>query len=234
MQGLLVQAGGQGLVIPLAHIDFIDYKHQEKYTHLYYLASLLSFSLAPASPVTSLPPLILLAGSHRRVAVQVDEIVGEIELIMKPLAEHLQRPGIIGTTVDGSGNVLLIVDLSLLIRYATAQQNTHIQPGMPTPAAADQSSFTRTQQPATILVADDSVYMRQSLRQTFERAGYRVVEARDGIEALEYLTSDQALDVLMLDIEMPNLNAYDLLNILHSPPGFADCKTILLPSRSSE
>jgi chemosensory pili system protein ChpA (sensor histidine kinase/response regulator) len=130
--------------------------------------------------------------------------------------------------------VLLIVDLSVLIRYTTAQQNTPIQPGVPTPAAADQSSFTRAQQPATILVADDSVYMRQSLRQTFERAGYHVVEARDGIEALEYLTSDQALDVLMLDIEMPNLNGYDLLNILHSQPGFADCKTILLTSRSSE
>jgi len=234
IQGLLVQTGGQGLVIPLAHIDFIDYKHQEKYTHLYHLASLLSFPHAPVNPVTSLSPLILLAGSHRRVAVQVDEIIGEIELIMKPLAEHLQRPGILGTAVDGSGNVLLIVDLSVLIRYTTAQQNTHIQPGVPTPAAADQSSFTRAQQPATILVADDSVYMRQSLRQTFERAGYHVVEARDGIEALEYLTSDQALDVLMLDIEMPNLNGYDLLNILHSQPGFADCKTILLTSRSSE
>src|SRR5258708_37629208 len=98
MQGLLVQAGGQGLVIPLAHIDFIDYKHQEKYTHLYYLASLLSFSLAPASPVTSLPPLILLAGSHRRGAGPIYEILCGVEMVMKHLAAHPPRPGIICKT----------------------------------------------------------------------------------------------------------------------------------------
>ncbi|MGH2509807.1 MAG: response regulator, partial [Ktedonobacteraceae bacterium] len=88
--------------------------------------------------------------------------------------------------------------------------------------------------PTTILVADDSVYIRQSLRSTFERAGYHVIEAHDGIEALEYLTSEHMPAILMLDIEMPNLNGYDLLNILHTQPGIADCKTILLTSRSSE
>ncbi|HET8843827.1 MAG TPA: response regulator, partial [Ktedonobacteraceae bacterium] len=86
----------------------------------------------------------------------------------------------------------------------------------------------------TVLVADDSVYMRQSLRQTFEHAGYQVIEARDGIEALDHLTSDHTPDVMMLDIEMPNLNGYDLLNILHSQVGLSDCKIILLTSRASE
>jgi chemosensory pili system protein ChpA (sensor histidine kinase/response regulator) len=84
-----------------------------------------------------------------------------------------------------------------------------------------------------LLVADDSVYIRHSLRQTFERVGYEVIEARDGIEALECLSSDHPPSVMLLDIEMPNLNGYDLLNILHSQPGFVDCKTILLTSRSS-
>ena len=227
IQGLLVQAGGQGLVLPLPHIDSIDYKRQETQAQVYHLASLLGFPLSPGTPANAPAPVILLAGSHRRIAVQVDEIVGEIELIIKPLAEHLQRPGLAGTAIDGSGNVLLIVDLPLLVRYATAQPQHRVRSG-----ALSQEG--ETQQPATILVADDSVYIRQSLRQTFERAGYQVIEARDGIEALEFLSSDQPPAVLLLDIEMPNLNGYDLLNIMHSQPGFTECKTILLTSRSSE
>lgn len=230
IQGLLVQAGGQELVLPLPHIDMIDYKRQETQAQVYHLASLLGFPLSPATPASTPAPVILLAGSHRRIAVQVDEIVGEIELIIKPLPEHLQRPGLAGTAVDGSGNVLLIVDLPLLIRYATSQPHSRARAtGADAPAQEGE-----TRQPATILVADDSVYIRQSLRQTFERAGYQVIEARDGIEALELLSSDQPPALLLLDIEMPNLNGYDLLNIMHSQPGFTECKAILLTSRSSD
>jgi chemosensory pili system protein ChpA (sensor histidine kinase/response regulator) len=232
IQGLLVQAAGQGLVIPLSYIDSIDYKHQDPPAQVYWLSKLLGFSSPSTSPTVTLPPLILLAGSHKRVALQVDEIVGEVELIMKPLTEHLKRPGIVGTAVDGAGNVLLIVDLPALIQHNISQQRNQALSAASAGLSPVQPAATR--QPATLLVADDSVYMRQSLRQTFERAGYHVIEARDGVEALEYLSSDQSPEVLLLDIEMPNLNGYDLLNILHSQPGIADCKTILLTSRSSE
>lgn len=229
IQGLLVQAEGQGLVLPLPHIHSIDYKRQDTYAHIHNLASLLGFPPGSGNSNATSPPIILLAGSHRRIGLQVDEIVGEIELVMKPLAAHLQRPGVVGTAVDGSGNVLLILDLHALIQSEVAQRRNHPQRVVP---LANKSSEAR--QSVTVLVADDSVYMRQSLRQTFEHAGYQVIEARDGIEALDHLTSDHTPDVMMLDIEMPNLNGYDLLNILHSQVGLSDCKIILLTSRASE
>ena len=229
IQGLLVQISGQGLILPLSHIELIDYKRQETQAQLYHLSTLLNFSSTTSSLTTTLPPPIILAGSQKRVAIQVDEIVSEVELIMRPLDKHLQRPGIVGTAVDGTGNVLLIVDLPALVRYTIARQPLS---SFNTPTTSALSSEARP--PARLLVADDSVYIRQSLRQTFERAGYEVVEARDGIEALECLSSDQPPAVMLLDIEMPNLNGYDLLNILHSQPGFVDCKTILLTSRSSD
>ena len=231
IQGLLVQACSQGVVLPLPQIHSIDYKRLEPYAQIHHLAALLGFKPPSGSLSSALSPVILLAGSHRRVGLQVDEIVGEVELVMKPLAAHLQRPGVIGTAVDGTGNVLLILDLHTLIRYDLAQKRNH--PQRP-PNYTEPPTQPDDLQPVTILVADDSVYMRQSLRLTFEHVGYRVIEARDGIEALEYLTADQTPDVLLLDIEMPNLNGYDLLNILHSQPALADCKTILLTSRSSE
>ena len=235
IQGLMVMAGGQGLVLPLAHVHSIDYKRQEAYTQLYNVGTLLDFPSTSHGSVSSLPPAILLAGSYRRVAIQVDEIVGEVELVMKPLPAHLQRPGITGCAVDGTGNVLLILDLPMLIQHDAMQRRANPQRTPPTiPQGQTQDQSAQTRPPATILVADDSIYIRQSLRSTFERAGYHVVEARDGVEALEYLTSEQMPAVLMLDIEMPNLNGYDLLNILHTQPGIAECKTILLTSRSSE
>lgn len=225
VQGLLVQIGNQGLILPLSHIELIDYKRQETQAQLYHLAALLSFPPTASNTTGTLPPPILLAGSQRRVAIQVDEIMGEVELIMRPLDSHLQRPGIVGTAVDGNGNVLLIVDLPTLVRYTIAKK--------PLPAFNSAAQAEGKQQPTRLLVADDSVYIRHSLRQTFERVGYEVIEARDGIEALEYLSSDNPPSVMLLDIEMPNLNGYDLLNILHAQPGFVDCKTILLTSRSS-
>lgn len=236
IQGWMVMAGGQGLVLPLTHVQPIDYNRQESYTHLYNVRELLDFPLTPTNSNNTLPPCIMLAGSHKhnRMALQVDEIIGEVELVMKPLPAHLQRPGITGCAVDGSGNVLLILDAPALIQYDLAQRRIH--PVRETsPALAAQTSTPQITSPTTILVADDSVYIRQSLRSTFERAGYHVVEARDGIEVLEYLSSEEHIPaVLMLDIEMPNLNGYDLLNILQTQPGIGNCKTIMLTSRASE
>jgi chemosensory pili system protein ChpA (sensor histidine kinase/response regulator) len=231
IQGLLVQASGQNLVLSLAHVHSIDYKRQQPYAQIYNLVSLLGF---PASgvPTATFAPVILLANSSRRIGIQVDEIIGEIEVAMKPLPAHLQRPGVIGAAIDGSGNVLLILDLPALVQHGVAQRRTNTLPASVVPLLPLEPVPAKAQ--VTVLVADDSVYIRQSLRQTFERIGYRVIEAHDGMEALEFLTSDQTPDVLMLDIEMPNLNGYDLLNILHSQPGLSECKAILLTSRSSE
>ncbi len=232
IHGLLVYAGGQGLVLPLQHIHAIDYNHQAAYAQLYNLATLLGFPSIPQTHPGSSLPVIVLASPQQRVAIQVDEIVGETELVLKPLAEHLLRPGVVGAAIDGASNVLLVLNLPTLIQGSATQNYNY---ALPLPETYDSSKpATEDRSPETILVADDSVYIRQSLRQTFERAGYKVIEARDGIEALEYLSSEQRPNVLLLDIEMPNLNGYDLLNILRSRPDITDYKIIMLTSRSSE
>jgi chemosensory pili system protein ChpA (sensor histidine kinase/response regulator) len=85
----------------------------------------------------------------------------------------------------------------------------------------------------TVLIADDSLSIRQSVSQILSHAGYSVLEAHDGMEALEKLLEEPP-DVLLLDIEMPNLNGYDLLNILHGRSEFAQLKIVMLTSRSSQ
>ncbi len=225
VRGLLVEAGdnGQRVVVPFSQLRRIDYKMDEKHNPLYTLNALLGLLERPA-PLESTRPVLILEGDG--AAVQVDKVLGEVEVMLKPLATHLQRPGIMGTATDGLGHVLLLVDLLELLM--------HTGPVKHTPGPEElQREGSPSQKRWTVLIADDSVYIRQSVLQVLTHAGYDVLEARDGLEALERLLSS-SINVLLLDIEMPNLNGYELLNIIRANPRFARLKVIMLTSRSSE
>src|SRR5581483_2530639 len=174
---------------------------------VYQLHELLDFPPDGASHTHVQPVLIAPRGISRKlIGVLVDEIVGEVELVVKPLTPYLQRPGISGAAVDGDGHVLLMVDLPelisqhLLLLRTRGSRNTHPQV---------EETEQQTRQPR-ILVADDSVYFRHSLLQMLQHANYSVTEAHDGLEALEQL-AENTPDVFLLDVEMPNLNGYDVL-----------------------
>ncbi len=229
VQGLLVRAGDARVVVPFSQVQRIDYGQEKEYEHFYVLSDLLNFPSEQSTLETARPVLILQFNG----AVQVDEIVGNVELVMKPLAAHLQRPGIAGTAIDGMGNVLLILDVPELIKRWETQQSD-----LPTVSlevqGAKKSSTPHIHQ--KILVADDSVSIRWSLRQMLGHAGYTVMEARDGMEALEQLLENPP-NLLLLDIEMPNLNGYDLLSIIRTlppSPQLAKLKIVMLTSRSSQ
>jgi chemotaxis protein histidine kinase CheA/CheY-like chemotaxis protein len=225
VHGLLVGVGGNGqrVVVPFSQLRHIEYKMDEKHNPLYTLNALLGFPERP-TPLESTRSVLILEGDG--AAVQVDEILGEVEVMLKPLATHLQRPGILGSAVDGLDYVLLLVDLPALLMRA--------DPAKQTPGLEElQREGNPSQKRWTVLIADDSVYIRQSVLQVLTYAGYDVLEAHDGVEALERLLSG-SIDVLLLDIEMPNLNGYELLNIIRVNPQFAQLKVIMLTSRSSE
>jgi CheY-like chemotaxis protein len=220
VRGLLIRVGIQRVVIPFTHVQRIDYKKPIQYDPLYRLNLLLGFS---PEKITVEPVQTVLILQHNNVALQVDEVLGEIEVLVKPLAPHLQRPGITGTATGEGDTVLLVLDLpQLLMRSEPAQ-------AVPTRPATQSNRRTSR----TILVADDSVYIRQSVSQILNHAGYKVIEAHDGIEALEQLLTHR-IDALLLDIEMPRLNGYDLLNIIRINPVFSNLKVVMLTSRSSE
>jgi len=225
VRGLLVEAGdnGQRVVVPFSQLRRIDYKMDEKHNPLYTLNALLGLLERP-NALESTRPVLILEGDG--AAVQVDKVLGEVEVMLKPLATHLQRPGIMGTATDGLGHVLLLVDLPELLMHTGPVKHT------PWPEEL-QREGSSSQKRWTVLIADDSVYIRQSVLQALTHAGYDVLEARDGLEALERLLSN-SIDVLLLDIEMPNLNGYELLNIIRANPQFARLRVIMLTSRSSE
>jgi chemotaxis protein histidine kinase CheA/CheY-like chemotaxis protein len=226
---LLVRGGSHRVVVPFAQVQRIDDGKDAIHTgeERYSLYALLGFP--PEQDRRHKASLSLLVQSNSTLlVVEVDEILGDVELVVKPLAPHLQRPGIAGTVIDGMSNVLLVVDIPELVRHYKLQR-----PESRTGAMTSKQKMYEEQTPLTVMVADDSVYIRQSVRHTLSRAGYRVIEAEDGMKALELLV-DQPPDALVLDMEMPNLNGYDVLSMIHVHPELANVKVVMLTSRSSE
>jgi chemosensory pili system protein ChpA (sensor histidine kinase/response regulator) len=229
IQGFLVAVGNRRVVVPLTQVQRIEPGKKNRGELPYTLNSLLGFPMEQALPESERAALILQTEGSP-LAVQVDAILGETKLVVKPLAPHLHRQGIIGTAIDGRGNILLIVDLPELInRYEIVETTAKVA----AIRSGGQQPPSIVQKQPSILVADDSVYIRQSLHQTLSYAGYKVSEADDGMKTLERLL-DYPPDALLLDIEMPNLNGYDVLSMMRAHPELAKVKTIMLTSRTSE
>jgi chemosensory pili system protein ChpA (sensor histidine kinase/response regulator) len=237
VQGLLVRAGNQSIIVPFSQVHHIDYAKQEHIAERYDLNTLLGFPSARVTtrgyPGQTFSPQLILQEQTFQLAVRVDDIIGQVDMVMKPLAEYLRRPGIMGTAIDDSGNIVLVIDLPELIvqRDAVQRQKEPVKVFLPAGQARFQNHPVTAY--AKILIADDSVYLRQSLRQTLEHQSYTVYEVHDGMEALEYIL-EHPPDLLLLDIEMPNLNGFDLLSIIRANPLLSKLKIILLTSRSSE
>ena len=195
-----------------------------------------SFSVSEGDPRVPAPPFTTPAPTAISPAVQVDEVLGEVELRVRPLPLALQRPGISGAAINRAGEVVLALDLPALIRQHQERERSAevtAAPGDERDAEITQSTPYPAERVPRVLIVDDSVFMRRTLSLTLASQGYVLIEARDGIEALERLTSALP-DVLLLDLEMPNLNGYELLNILDDRELLPDLKIILLTSRSSE
>jgi chemosensory pili system protein ChpA (sensor histidine kinase/response regulator) len=167
---------------------------------------------------------LLLRSGIQRVAIQVDEILGNQEIVIKNIGPQLARiPGIAGATVLGNGRVALIINpVQLLQRWA--QQDASVAPKVESPP--------RLAAPL-IMVVDDSLTVRKITSRLLEKEGYRVVTAKDGVDALE--RAREALpDVMLVDIEMPRMDGFEFTRIARSDPRTAPVPIIMITSRTAE
>ena len=227
VRGLLVRVGRQQVVIPFSQVQRVGDERYEKLDIVYRLYKLLDFPFEPDPRRRVTPIVVLPQGRSRLLAgIVVDEVVSDVDVVVKPLASHLRRAGIAGTVLDSKGNVLLLLDIPELLTYYTMMRR-HLLP-------EEQATATKAQRTQRlVLIADDSRLLRTSLAQTLTHANYETIEAEDGLEALDKLTQTPPA-IFLLDMEMPNLSGYDLLNIMRIYPELADVKVIMLTSRSSD
>ncbi len=239
-RGLLVRAWEQQVIIPFTQVLRIDYQRQDDYDHFYTLNALLGFPDTEAVLASSTSPApaqiqpVLRLSMHTlaatQVGVQVDEVIGQIELLVKQPPAPLLRPGITGMAIDSAGTVLLVLDVPELIWREQSHQGQKrvVSERRETYEISHQTTPTKPK----ILIVDNSVSIRRTLRQTLSQKDYIILEASDGREALEKI-EEESPDLLLLNLEMPHMNGYDVLNVLRTRSLLPNLKIALLTSRAS-
>lgn len=240
-RGLLVRTWEQQVIIPFTQVLRIDYQRQDDYHYFYTLNALLGFPpvAPPASSITPPAPQVqpvlrlVMDGdtpAAMQIGVQVDEVIGQVELLVRQPPAPLLRPGISGMAIDSAGNVLLVLDLPELIwRGQLRQSQKHVvSEQRETYSVAQHTTRARPK----ILIVDDSVTIRRTLRQTLSQKDYTIVEAGDGREALEKI-EEESPDLLLLDLEMPRMNGYEVMKVLRTRELLPNLKIALLTSRNS-
>jgi len=168
-------------------------------------------------------PVLLLRSGAEAVAVQVDEMIGNQEVVVKNLGPQLARvPGVAGVTVLGSGEIVLILN-PVALAQRPRPQPAHVTTQVPVPAAAR----------LKVMVVDDSLTVRKITGRLLEREGYQVLAAKDGVEALEQL-AETVPDVMLVDIEMPRMDGFDLTRNVRADSRLKSVPIIVITSRTAD
>jgi chemosensory pili system protein ChpA (sensor histidine kinase/response regulator) len=187
-------------------------------------------------------PVVVLRSAGQRVAIHVDEVLGNQDVVVKNLGPQLARlPGLTGMSVLASGAVVLIYNpvalASVYGEQAKALRRT--AQGHAVGAGADQtapmmpSMMAGVTQVPLVMVVDDSITVRRVTQRLLKREGYRVVMAADGLQALERL-QDEKPSVVLSDIEMPRMDGFDLARNIRADARLRDLPIIMITSRIAE
>jgi len=176
--------------------------------------------------------LVIIRSAAQRVAIHVDEVAGNQEVVVKNVGPQLSRlPGLVGVTLLPSGDVALIYNpVALAAVYAENARSRMTLPQRPVGPKLDQAAQTAA---PLVLVVDDSLTVRRVTQRLLTREGYRVVTAKDGLEALERLAEERPV-VVLSDIEMPRMDGFDLVRNIRADERLADLAVIMITSRIAQ
>jgi two-component system, chemotaxis family, sensor kinase CheA len=176
---------------------------------------------AQAPPLSSRPHALVIGVPGRRVAVVCDALLGEEEVVVKTLGPLLAGVGgYLGAAILGDGRVALLAEPSALARG----KPDHVVRPAPTRAA----------EVPRILVVEDSFTVRELQRSILETAGYRVVTARDGADALRILGRDPTIALVVTDLEMPELDGLELTRAIRADQARSSLPVVIITSHGSE
>jgi len=170
-------------------------------------------------------PLLLVRSGDLRAAVSVDQVIGNREIVVKPVGPQIASvPGIFGATIMGDGSVVVILDVAPLVRRQAVLTREHL------PAPPPVSEPRRV---PLVMVVDDSVTMRKVTGRVLERHNFEVLTAKDGLDALEKMV-DRVPDLMLLDIEMPRMDGYELATAMKAEPRLRDVPIVMITSRTGD
>jgi chemosensory pili system protein ChpA (sensor histidine kinase/response regulator) len=192
---------------------------------LVHLAHALGLADAAEEPPARVPVLTVDLGA-RRLALAVDRLIEAREVVVKPLGTLLRRVrGVSGATLTGDGAVVLILAPGELGAEAEAAE----------PSLPARLGRRLARRALDVLIVDDSLSVRRVLANLVRGAGWNPIAARDGVEALEILQRSPKLpDAILLDIEMPRMDGYELAATLQAQPELAAIPIIFITSRAGD
>jgi chemosensory pili system protein ChpA (sensor histidine kinase/response regulator) len=237
-QVVLVSAGGRTHALPATLVEQVlqvreadlaqgfeagSLQVQGQPVALRYLPTLLGEATARSIAQRSCPVMVLGSGVER-IALLVDEVLGNREVVVKNTGPQLARlAGIAGATVLGSGEIVLILNPPGLAHQAAQRR------AAPDAALAPAPSLRR----ALVMVVDDSLTVRKVSQRLLEREGYRVLLAKDGVDALEQLQQSTP-DLMLVDIEMPRMDGFDLTRHVRGNEKTQAIPIVMVTSRTAD
>ncbi len=241
IQAVLVKIGPRTYALPSVMVEQVQQMRQELLARareagaiewagrrypLHHLPTLLGESATPpAAAGRRFSPVLLVRSGVEAIAIEVDEMLGNQEVVVKNIGPQLARvPGIAGATVLGTGEIVLILNP---VPLASRPASSHQVVTSPNVQAAAVPSEPR------IMVVDDSLTVRKITGRLLAREGYRVLTARDGVEALEML-AESVPDVMLVDVEMPRMDGFDLTRNVRADPRLKGVPIIMITSRTAD
>ncbi|HLT04625.1 MAG TPA: Hpt domain-containing protein [Pseudomonas sp.] len=250
-RALMVHSGEDLYAVPLSNIEGIvrvsphdletyygpdapRFEYGGQRYELRYLGELLNNGQQPKLVGQVLPlPVILVRSADHSVAVQVDSLAGSREIVVKSLGPQFARvAGISGATILGDGRVVVILDFMTLLRkrQLLALPGRGAQPRLALEAQGDGEAGSGA---LTVMVVDDSVTVRKVTTRLLERQGMNVVTAKDGVDAITQL-QELKPDIMLLDIEMPRMDGFEVATLVRHEPRLADMPIIMITSRTGD
>ncbi|MGB1110006.1 MAG: hybrid sensor histidine kinase/response regulator, partial [Gammaproteobacteria bacterium] len=242
-RALLARVADEVYAVPLAALDGVVRLGRQDLERVYsaetplyqyggetylvqYLGAMVGSSLPDLPDKGETLPVLLIRAGDQRVALQVDGLMGSREIVVKSLGPQLAKvPGIAGATILGDGRVVLILEVSTLLRREVSPQYQRLR------KMAEKRKASQGAAPVKVMVVDDSITMRKVATRLLERQGMEVTTAKDGVDALARL-HETVPDVMLLDIEMPRMDGYELAGRMRRDPRFEEIPIIMITSRT--
>ena len=214
--------------------DAFDFGGQQ--IPFFWAGALLQVSSASHELHTKTLPVAVFRSAGQRMALHVDEVLGNREVVVKNLGPQLARlPGLAGMSVLASGAVVLIYNpVALAAVYGEQARQLRLAPtaAASSGVVAKIAANTADELPL-VLVVDDSITVRRVTQRLLKREGYRVTLAADGLQALEKLAEERPA-VVLSDIEMPRMDGFDLARNIRGDERLKDLPIIMITSRIAE
>ncbi|HEV2212424.1 MAG TPA: response regulator, partial [Gammaproteobacteria bacterium] len=242
-QALLVTVAEKPYAVPLPAIEAIAriprlqleqlmageakvYTYGGRPYHLEHLSVLLGIG-APQFPedLTTIP-LLLVRSGDASIALITEGMQGSREVVVKAVGPQVANiRSISGATILGDGSILLILDVGALARSVAAPEAEQI--------VVEEREVPKEDTRSLVMVVDDSITVRRVTQRLLERYNMRVVTAKDGVDALATL-QETIPDVMLLDIEMPRMDGYELAQHMRNDERFKNIPIIMITSRTGE